>query len=294
MLPTRDGNTSLLMQIAPPVAHGLLLCSPFTTRYFGTKEAQMAERWDERDRASRPDDRDYRGRQYGERDRSDRAADEVRSWFGDDEAAQRRRMDEMRDSRGYRDWDNRAAGSAERTWARTKETARDLTDRDRDGRRGLSEWNDNDRAWDRSATAADVGRYPTEDWKTDRAYGDARYGGRSAYSGGYVGRGPRGYRRGDERIREDVCDRLTDDPRIDASDIDVQVKDGEVTLAGSVRSRDEKRFTEDLIEHISGVRDVNNHLKVKAADDVIGTARSGASVLGLSDTPPPPPTKATK
>jgi hypothetical protein len=98
-------------------------------------------------------------------------------------------------------------------------------------------------------------------------------------------------RRGDERIREDVCDRLTDDPRIDASDIDIAVKDGEVTLSGGVRTRDEKRFAEDLIERISGVRDVNNNLKVKPADEVIGTARSGSSTLGLSDTPPPPPTR---
>jgi hypothetical protein len=88
-----------------------------------------------------------------------------------------------------------------------------------------------------------------------------------------------------------VCDRLTEDPRIDASDVDVQVKDGEVTLAGSVRTRDEKRYTEDLIERISGVRDVSNNLKVKPVDEVIGTARSGSSVLGLTDTPPPPPTK---
>ena len=89
-----------------------------------------------------------------------------------------------------------------------------------------------------------------------------------------------------------MCDRLTDDPRIDASDIDVQVQGGEVTLNGSVRTRDEKRFTEDVVERISGVRDVNNHLKVKPADEVIGTARSGSSVLGLTDAPPPPPARS--
>ena len=65
-----------------------------------------------------------------------------------------------------------------------------------------------------------------------------------------------------------------------------------MTLSGSVRSREEKRCAEDLIERISGVREVNNNLKVKPADEVIGTARSGAnSVLGLTDTPPPPPSK---
>src|SRR6187401_1032923 len=108
----------------------------------------MAERWEERDRTYRPEDRDYRNRQSGERDRTDRAADEVRSWFGDDEAAQRRRLDEDRDPRGRRDWDD--GGSAvRRGWERSKETMHEATDRDRDGRRGFAEWNDNDRPWDR-------------------------------------------------------------------------------------------------------------------------------------------------
>jgi len=40
------------------------------------------------------------------------------------------------------------------------------------------------------------------------------------------------------------------------------VKGAEVTLRGSVRSREEKRYTEDVVEHVMGVRDVNNHLKV--------------------------------
>jgi osmotically-inducible protein OsmY len=241
----------------------------------------MPDRWDERDRAHRPDDRDYHGRPYSERDRSDRAADEVRSWFGDDDAARRRRMDEYREGRHERDWSDRPSAAMGRAWDRAAETTRHVTDQDRDERRGLAEWNDNDRPWNRGRN--DVGRYPGD--YDPRTRGDAE----SRGYGAYAGRGPKGYTRGDERIREDVCDRLTDDARIDASDIDVQVKNGEVTLSGSVRSRDEKRFSEDLVERISGVRDVSNQLKVKAPDEVIGTARSGASVLGLTDTPPPPP-----
>jgi osmotically-inducible protein OsmY len=112
------------------------------------------------------------------------------------------------------------------------------------------------------------------------------------YGADYTGRGPRGYHRTDDRIREDVCDRLTDEPRVDASDIEIQVDNGEVTLAGSVRTREEKRFTEDVVERVSGVREVNNSLKVRPPDEVLGTARSGASMLGLTETPPPPqPTK---
>lgn len=110
---------------------------------------------------------------YGE-DRSfwDRASDEVASWFGDDEAEQRRRMD-------------------------------------------------------------------------------------------HRGRGPRGYVRSDERIREDVHDRLTDDWRIDASDIEVEVANGEVTLNGEVYSRGDKRLAEDIVEDVSGVTHVQNNLRVK-------------------------------
>lgn len=87
--------------------------------------------------------------------------------------------------------------------------------------------------------------------------------------GGFAGRGPKGYRRSDERIREDVCDRLADHPRIDASEIEVTVKNGEVMLAGTVHSRDEKRTSEDLIDTISGVRDIHNNLRVVAAPGTV-------------------------
>jgi osmotically-inducible protein OsmY len=79
----------------------------------------------------------------------------------------------------------------------------------------------------------------------------------------YRGRGPRGYTRSDERIREDVNDRLTDDWRLDASDIEVDVGNGEVTLNGSVYSRGDKRLAEDIVEHVSGVAHVQNNLRVK-------------------------------
>ena len=78
----------------------------------------------------------------------------------------------------------------------------------------------------------------------------------------YTGRGPRDYRRSDERIREEISDRLTDDYSVDASDISIQVKDGEVTLSGSVTTREQKRRAEDLAETISGVRDVTNNIRV--------------------------------
>jgi osmotically-inducible protein OsmY len=79
---------------------------------------------------------------------------------------------------------------------------------------------------------------------------------------GFSGRGPRGYIRSDERIREDVSDRLTDDWYLDASNIDVEVANGEVTLSGTVDDREDKHRAEHLIENLSGVRHVQNNLRI--------------------------------
>jgi hypothetical protein len=81
--------------------------------------------------------------------------------------------------------------------------------------------------------------------------------------GEHRGRGPRGYRRSDERIREEVCECLTEDPFVDASNIEVTVQRGEVMLSGNVTSRQQKRRVTDLIESISGVRDVLNSVRVE-------------------------------
>lgn len=76
------------------------------------------------------------------------------------------------------------------------------------------------------------------------------------------GRGPKGYRRSDDRIREDVCEYLTEDDYIDATNIEVHVQDAEVTLTGHVDTRAEKRRADDLIDQIPGVRDVHNQLRI--------------------------------
>jgi hypothetical protein len=81
--------------------------------------------------------------------------------------------------------------------------------------------------------------------------------------GAHRGRGPRGYKRSDDRIREEVCDCLTDDDRLDASNIEVTVKEGEVTLSGTATSREDKRRAESLAERISGVKEVQNSIRVQ-------------------------------
>jgi BON domain-containing protein len=100
------------------------------------------------------------------------------------------------------------------------------------------------------------------------AYGQPGWGEQGwARSGGqpgqHAGRGPRGYRRSDDRIREDVSEVLTRDPDVDATDIEIVVLEGEVTLSGEVDDRRIKRRAEDLIERCAGVSDVHNQLRVK-------------------------------
>jgi hypothetical protein len=80
--------------------------------------------------------------------------------------------------------------------------------------------------------------------------------------GDFSGRGPRGYRRSDERIRDDVCELLTRHPEIDASSMDVDVHDGTVILRGTADSGRTRRLTEALVEDVPGVRDVENELRV--------------------------------
>lgn len=78
----------------------------------------------------------------------------------------------------------------------------------------------------------------------------------------YKGKGPKAYKRSDDRIKEDISDRLTDDDRLDASNIEVSVRDAEVTLSGTVDSRESKRRAEDITEMVSGVQHIQNNLRV--------------------------------
>ncbi len=80
--------------------------------------------------------------------------------------------------------------------------------------------------------------------------------------GPYEGYGPQGYQRSDERIKDDIHDRLTRHGQLDARKIHVDVNDGVVDLTGSVSSRKQKRLAEDLTDDVPGVVDVNNQLTV--------------------------------
>lgn len=248
----------------------------------------MARTWEGYGRDTR--DRGYQ--QYrGERDRdwSERAGDEVRSWLGDDEAERRRMADDMRG--GDRDYgrDDRRSNSNDRDYGYGGYAGRGF------GVGGFyagggPRYGENDGDYNRSFRGGDRyfggdyrGRY---DYGQERGYTDRDYRGRDRgfmeragdevaswfgdedaerrrqMDAGHRGRGPKNYTRSDDRIRDDVNDRLSDDPHIDASDVEITVSDGEVTLNGTVNERFAKRHAEDIAESVSGVKHVQNNLRM--------------------------------
>lgn len=114
-------------------------------------------------------------------------------------------------------------------------------------------------------------------WFTGDEYDD-----RSGES--YRGRGPRGYTRSDDRIKEDINDRLTDHYAIDASDLDVDVNGREVILTGTVNSRHQKRLAEDIAESVSGVSNVENRLRVKRSESWFADSDTTSTTTGTSST----------
>lgn len=135
--------------------------------------------------------------------------------------------------------------------------------------------------WDRFSD--EVSSWFGDDEAARRRAQDARSGDSGAQH--HRGRGPKGYQRSDQRILEDVNDRLTDDPYLDASEIDVTVSNREVTLKGNVTRREDKRRAEDIVESVPGVTHVQNNLRVQAPGMTVGTASatSFASATGSTD-----------
>jgi osmotically-inducible protein OsmY len=76
------------------------------------------------------------------------------------------------------------------------------------------------------------------------------------------GKGPKSYRRSDERIQEEICEQLALNPLIDASLMEVRVHNGEVTLSGEVFDRRMKYMADDVVDEVFGVTEINNRLRV--------------------------------
>ena len=126
-----------------------------------------------------------------------------------------------------------------------------------------------------------------DNWQADRSYGFDRgvdRGSSQPVRESFRGRGPKGYQRSDERIREDVCERLELDDRVDASEIDVTVNSGVVTLSGVVHDRQMKRRAEDVAEAATGVHDVNNQIRIDRHTGRHGDDTLQSGILGLTNT----------
>lgn len=113
-------------------------------------------------------------------------------------------------------------------------------------------WEKSHQNWDETEPKIDWG--VTETGKSPEFHGTGP---------GHFGKGPKNWIRSDERIREEVCEALYESYDVDATDIEVLVAEGVVTLKGTVNSRFAKKEAEDCIDFLRGVKDVRNELKVR-------------------------------
>jgi BON domain len=88
------------------------------------------------------------------------------------------------------------------------------------------------------------------------------------------GTGPKGYQRSDERLREDISERLMQAGNLDSSEVTVNVSGGKVTLEGTVTDRYMKHAIEDLVDACPGVQDIDNRIRV---DRSMGGSASGST-----------------
>lgn len=104
-----------------------------------------------------------------------------------------------------------------------------------------------------------------DDRREDRSWFDQARDRVEGFFGGAAGASPadraaREHRR-DRVIWAVITGRLDHERRLDPRDIEVLVQGSEVTLNGTVRSRDEKRLAEDLAD-VRGVSHVQNNLRI--------------------------------
>jgi hypothetical protein len=174
-----------------------------------------------------------------------------------------------------------AQGEEQRSWEqRARESIprgqRELAERSRRG-----DYYDPDWPYERGQRGRDEQRSSQEEQQGSHYRGwysrtatPFSYGGGSGYlysesmtlHGPYTGRGPKGYKRSDQQIIEEACQRLERDGEIDASEIEVTAEEGVIRLRGTVPDRKTKRRAEECIESIYGARDVMNELRVSRDD----------------------------
>jgi osmotically-inducible protein OsmY len=245
----------------------LPVCALHATGHFGKGHNAMNRRFD----------RDYENwdwsNERNERDdRSDRDRDDER-W------AQRWRGERPMRGAGYGGWSSSPPGYNTGSTGYSSSNYGQRTDwdhdRDRDYRRALGDTDERDY---RRSMGWGQGEPQHRESFTERVGEKVRR---------FFGKGPKGYKRSDDRIREDVCDRLSEG-WIDASDIEISVSEGEVTLSGYVDERRMKHIAEDLAERVSGVQDVHNHLRVRKQSETETRSTMSSSTMSTTTTNPPP------
>lgn len=235
---------------------------------------------DENRQSWRPQDDGYPGRRRPSSEEDDRFEEgrfaQYRDRFDRDRFArdrfERERDERERDHFGH--WEDRVArehsypsypGSFEDRYEREHATmseeraaVRGISDRDRDRLRGP-----------RGYGVEDGGPNPGTGGGGLRNRQRERHGaaGGQPARTGFRGKGPANFMRSDERIRELVCEALTEDDRVDATHVEVRVMAGEVTLMGTLDDRQQKRAAEECVETVAGVRDVQNQIRVVARPD---------------------------
>jgi hypothetical protein len=108
------------------------------------------------------------------------------------------------------------------------------------------------------------------DWQSSN-----RWGGSSGSEQRRLRAGPKGYTRSDDRLKEDICERLMMADSVDSTEVTVNVKDGQVTLEGTVPNRRMKHSIEDLVDAAPGVQDIDNRIRVERGESRFGSSQSG-------------------
>lgn len=244
-----------------------------------------------RNRSRGFESRDYdTSRDYRTRDRSYRGSsefDENQDRYG---SAMRgdERMHEMNHyPHSYNEYDTRRDMESRRFGASEGDSY--LTDRSHDRsyesrERYRPSFDDTSRASSSFGGGGYSSQNPSEQWGTSMRGSEGSDTRSQRSEGSYSGRGPKGFKRSDERIKEEVCEMLTRDRSIDAEDIEVDVKEGEVTLSGTVPDRRMKHMAEDCVERALGVRDVTNNIRIRrdmsSSSSSTSSDTSSASLTG--------------
>ena len=103
-----------------------------------------------------------------------------------------------------------------------------------------------------------------KDGRRGEAMGESEFGAERRVAAGHsrAGTGPLGRRRSDDALAAEIHEILTNDPELDTTDIEIEVAGGAVTLTGTVDSGDARMLAEELVESLTGVREVHNRLRV--------------------------------